>query len=73
MKDIKYVEWVWKETVRRIKNKQAHDLPKIRDNLVAHVRPHGRNKEDTIDTGYGIKEIKKCFWLNAKYIQKEIL
>ena len=72
MQDINEAQWVWEETVRRIKNKQADKLPRIRDNAVAHVRPHGRDGQDVIDTGYGTKEVKKCFWLNAKYIEKEL-
>lgn len=72
MKDIDEAKWVWEETVRRIKNRQADQLPKIRDNSVAHVRPHGRDSDDVIDTGYGTQEVKKCFWLNAKYIQEQI-
>lgn len=72
MKDIDSVKWVWEETVKRIKNKQAYKLPSIKENAVAHVRPHGRNSNDKIDTGYGTKEVKKCFWLNAKYIEEQL-
>ncbi len=72
MQDINEAQWVWEETVRRIKNEQADDLPKTSDSKVAHVRPHGRDGSDVIDTGYGTKEVKKCFWLNAKYIQEQI-
>lgn len=72
MKDINEAKWVWEETVKRIKKGQADKLPKIRDNNVAHVRPHGRDGQDVIDTGYGTKEVKKCFWLNAKYIEKQL-
>lgn len=72
MKDIDEVKWVWEETVKRIKNEKADSLPKISENKVSHVRPHGRDSKDVLDTGYGTKEVKKCFWLNAKYIEKEI-
>lgn len=72
MKDIDSVKWVWEETVKRIKNKKANKLPTIKENSISHVRPHGRNGEDRIETGYGTLEVKKCFWLNAKYIQKEL-
>jgi DNA mismatch repair protein MutH len=46
------------------------NLPKISDNAVAHVRPHGKNASDKIATPQGGLELKRCFWLNAKYIQK---
>lgn len=72
MQDIGEAKWVWEETVSRIKNKKADSLPTIKENRVSHVRPHGKNAKDTLDTGYGTKEVKKCFWLNAKYIEKEL-
>ncbi len=72
MQDIDEAKWVWDETVRRIKDKKANDLPRIKDNQVAHVRPHARNKDDVLPTGYGTHEVKKCFWLNAKYIEKQL-
>ena len=72
MKDLDESQWVWEETVKRIKNKKADKLPTLRENPVSHVRPHGRNSDDKIDTGYGPQEVKKCFWLNAKYIQKQL-
>lgn len=70
MKDIGKAQDVWEETVKRIKNHNAKNLPGIAYNGVAHVRPHGKNKKDTLPTGYGTEEVKKSFWLNAKYIQK---
>lgn len=72
MKDIDEVKYVWEETVRRIKCQMANDLPGIRDSSVAHVRPHARNSKDVSPTGYGTFEVKKSFWLNAKYIEQQI-
>lgn len=72
MKDIEKAQWVWEESVKRILDGKADSLPGMKDNPVAHVRPHARNAKDTLPTGYGTFEIKKCFWLNAKYIEKEI-
>ena len=45
---------------------------KSTENRCCHVRPHGRNKADTLPTPYGTQETKKCFWLNARYIGEEI-
>ena len=70
--DLPKAKWVWTETVKRIKQNKANKLPSLRENPVAHVRPHGRKGDDKIDTGNGTREVKKCFWLNAKYIQKEL-
>jgi len=72
MQDMPNAKWVWEETVQRIKDKKANDLPGIKENSVAHVRPHARNKDDVLPTCYGTYEVKKCFWLNAKYIQEQL-
>ncbi|OGX05667.1 MAG: hypothetical protein A2Z88_10880, partial [Omnitrophica WOR_2 bacterium GWA2_47_8] len=67
-----HVKRCWQETVRRIKEKRAHELPKLSDNPVCHVRPHGRNKRDTSMTHYGIKVQKQSFWLNARYLKNQV-
>ena len=72
MKDIEKAQWVWEETVRRIKAQKADGLPGISDSTVANVRPHARNSSDVAPTGYGTYEVKKSFWLNAKYIQNTL-
>lgn len=72
MKDIAEAKRVWEETVRCVREGRYADLPKMRESEVAHIRPHGQNAEDTLETPQGTREIKRCFWLNAKYIQKAI-
>jgi len=72
VEDLEQAQKVWDETVRLIKEKKANALPRIKDNQVAHVRPHGRDSNDKILTAYGTKEVKKCFWLNAKYIEEQL-
>ena len=58
---------------RRITN-----FPGMSDNGVCHVRPHGRNAQDTLplpveDKTTGAKEYtKQCFWINNSYL-KEII
>jgi|GEM_PF-488442 len=71
-KDLIEAKKVWKETILRIKADKCDNLPKITDNPVAHVRPHAQNKKDTFITPSGKKCVKKCFWLNAKYIQSQL-
>ncbi len=70
--DIGEAEKVWQKTIDCINGGRYGDLPKIKDSLVAHVRPHGKDSKDTIETPQKTQEMKRCFWLNAKYIQKAI-
>jgi DNA mismatch repair protein MutH len=72
MKDIGEAENVWQKTVDCINDGRYNELPSMNDSYVAHVRPHGRNAKDTAETPQGTKEMKRCFWLNAKYIQKAV-
>lgn len=62
------VKRVWDETVFRINTGRAHDLPRMIESPIAHVRPHGRNANDTDETPLGRHLPKKSFWLNAGYI-----
>lgn len=66
------VRKMWEETVKRIKNGHADKLPKKSENRVSHVRPHARNKHDTYETPQGEHVVKKCFWLNAKYLKEQL-
>jgi DNA mismatch repair protein MutH len=72
MKDITEVERVWKKTVDCINNGNYGDLPKLKESPISHVRPHGKDSTDTLETPQGTQEMKRCFWLNAKYIQHAI-
>jgi len=72
MKDLDEAERVWQKTVDCINEGRYSELPKMKDSSVAHVRPHGKNAKDTIETPQGTQEMKRCFWLNAKYIQNVI-
>ncbi len=66
------IKRVWTETISRIKNNEYDNLPKISESSILHVRPHGQNANDTYPTPDGKKATKKCFWLNASYIKKQI-
>ena len=72
MQDINKAERVWQNAINSINNSEYDKLPKIKDSYVAHVRPHGKNAKDTIETPQKTQEIKRCFWLNAKYIQSAL-
>ncbi len=66
------IKRVWEETVKRINNNEYNNLPKISESNILHVRPHAQNANDTYPTLDGKCAIKKCFWLNAHYIKKQI-
>jgi len=72
MKDIGEAENVWQKTINCINQGRYDELPKMSDSYVAHVRPHGKDSTDTIATPQNTQEMKRCFWLNAKYIQQAI-
>ena len=69
MYDLKEAERVFDKTVTCINEGRYADLPKISESNIAHVRPHGADGKDTIETPQRTQEVKRCFWLNAKYIQ----
>lgn len=63
---------LFNDTKQKIKKGIYNDFVKISDERIGHIRPHGRDKKDLIDTPQGTKDIKRCFWLNASYIKKQI-
>ncbi|MBQ3408508.1 MAG: restriction endonuclease [Clostridia bacterium] len=66
------IKRVWETTVEKIKNNEYDSLPRIKESPILHVRPHAQNAQDTYPTPDGKHAIKKCFWLNASYIKKQI-
>ena len=53
-----------------------YNFPKIKDNPVSHIRPHGTDGKDVDELPFvdeltkRKKIVKMCFWLNASYIKK---
>lgn len=75
------VRKVWERTkqvilegikVERVNGKNKNNLPAASENPVCHVRPHGRNAEDTYELPDGRQFTKQCFWLNNSYILSQI-
>lgn len=79
------VKSVWDKTVEVIKSgnivksvgrTRKTNFPGLKENSVAHVRPHGRDAKDVfelpvVDKLTGNKTYTKhCFWLNNKYISR---
>ncbi|MES2226012.1 MAG: Sau3AI family type II restriction endonuclease [Patescibacteria group bacterium] len=67
--DFPEAERVFDLALRCIEEGRYRDLPKITGSPVAHVRPHAKDSSDTQETPQGTQEIKRSFWLNAKYIE----
>lgn len=81
------VKSVWDKTVEVIKSgnivksvgrTRKTNFPGMKENNVAHVRPHGRDAKDVFElpvadklTGSNVYT-KHCFWLNNKYIERII-
>ncbi|MCL2046528.1 MAG: restriction endonuclease [Oscillospiraceae bacterium] len=79
--DLNEVQKVWEQTINTIlKGVELHydgrvtrnNLPKRVDNPVAHVRPHGRNAQDTYPLPDGRHMTKQCFWFNNTYVKSII-
>jgi len=62
---------VWEDAKKRV-SIDAKDLPRRKESKVAHVRPHGRNKNDVDLTPQGEWITKKCFWLNGSYVAQVV-
>lgn len=59
---------VW-ELAKANSRTDANIMPKMSENPVAHVRPHGKDSNDKILTPQGDYIQRKGFWLNRGYIQ----
>ncbi len=66
------VRKVWSKTKAAIRASDVERLPKKSENRIAHVRPHGRNADDTDTLPNGKEETKRCFWLNSQFIKQQI-
>jgi DNA mismatch repair endonuclease MutH len=55
-----------------IKAGRADRLPSARETKFIHVRPKGRDGRDTEPAPGGHVVVKKCFWLNASYVEQII-
>ncbi len=70
--DLEEAEHCYEEMRSRVNNGHAEDSVKATENRCCHVRPHGRDSNDTLPTPQGDQVVKKCFWLNAQYLKTEI-
>ncbi|MFI3164109.1 MAG: Sau3AI family type II restriction endonuclease [Bacillota bacterium] len=69
-----------------VNGRLTNNLPKSNESTVAHVRPHAKKsayKFDDVEHGdivHDAKQLpdgrwltKQCFWLNSKYVEKQVL
>ena len=72
---------VWEKTVQVLKDgliiterngKRYNNFPKASENHVCHVRPHGKDANDTYELPDGRRYTKQCFWLNNDYILSQL-
>ena len=67
-----HVKNVWQDTVNKIKAGDYTHFTKPSENPVVHIRPKAQNARDVIETPQGKPEKKKCFFLNRRYVAKQI-
>lgn len=70
--DLEEARCCYEEMRSRVVSGRAQDSVKSSENRCCHVRPHGRNSDDTLLTPQGDMVVKKCFWLNAQYLKEEV-
>lgn len=71
--DYDTIKSVWIETREKIKHGDYENFVGIKENRIAHVRPHAKDSRDVMLTPQGTFEKKKSFWLNQRYIQENVL
>lgn len=72
-KDLEEARKCYEEMRHRTKEGKAEDSVKTFENRCCHVRPHARNAHDMLPAPPdGHLVVKKSFWLNRDYLQKEI-
>jgi len=59
-------------TIDLIREDKLEYLPKASDGIMCHVRPHGRDSDDTIPTPSGGLAVRRSFWLNQRYMAEQL-
>jgi DNA mismatch repair protein MutH len=72
-KDLKIAEKFWQHTKINILKGDYEAFWKLKDHKICHVRPKGVNSKDLMETPQGNFEKKKSYWLNSRYILKQII
>ena len=67
-----YVRPVREATRRAIRSGAIQNLPGQSFNDVCHIRPHARDRQDTLPTLRNGPQVKRSFWLDRRYIAAQI-
>ncbi|WP_339712991.1 MutH/Sau3AI family endonuclease [uncultured Kriegella sp.] len=70
--DLVVAEEFWGDTKKKIQKGIYNQFWKLKDHNIFHVRPKGVNAKDLMRTPQGTMEKKKSYWLNSRYILKQI-
>ena len=67
-------EWViiTREELKNWKYKLQNNLPSLSETQMIHVRPHGKNRDDTDILPDWRELTKQCFWFNKNYIARQL-
>lgn len=63
---------VWNNMINAVKSSNPSAFPKSSESEIAHVRPKAAAKEDEDMLPDGSMSTKRCFWLNKRYLAKQI-
>lgn len=66
--DLKIAKEYWEHTKQRIIEDDFSHFIKASDKKICHVRPHGKDSHDLVETATGRMEKKYSYWLNREYI-----
>jgi DNA mismatch repair protein MutH len=70
--ELRGIEVEWDRYRRLIAEGGAAKLPKASETMFIHVRPKGRDSTDRDLAPGGVDVIRKCFWLNQRYVARII-
>lgn len=70
--DLQMANKFWKDIKKKIFEGRYDAFWKIKDRKIFHVRPKGIDSKDLMETPQGTFEKKKSYWLNSRYILKQI-
>jgi DNA mismatch repair protein MutH len=68
-KQLKTMRREWEMYVNLIKRGKADRLPPESETKIIHVRPHARDSSDKEKAPGGKRVVKKCFWLNKRFVK----
>lgn len=66
------MQYVWSDTVKKIKENRYDEFIKISDKVKFHIRNKDLKSKDCVPTPQGHLEKKRAFWLNSDYIREQI-